>query len=79
MLVPVSQCQQKKIQGYLLTIGSDKWRFERGEFVKQVDRFNCRPIACTKILEMFKLVTEYEVKIVCHTNALWTLVTNEWK
>jgi hypothetical protein len=28
---------------------------------------------------MFKSVTEYEVKIVYHTNALRTLVTNEWK
>jgi hypothetical protein len=63
----------------LLTFGSDKWRFKRGEFFKQVNSFNCGPIACTKILEMFKLVTEYEVKIVYNTNALRMLVTNEWK
>jgi hypothetical protein len=77
-LVPLRHHQQKNaIQGYSLTFGSDKWRFERGEFVKQVDSFNCGPIVCTKILEMFKLVTEYEVKIAYHMNALRTLVTNE--
>ena len=79
MLVQLNRCQQKKIQGYLLTFGLDEWRFERGEFVKQVDSFNCGPIVCTKILERFKLVTEYKVKIAYHTNALWMLVTNEWK
>ena len=78
-LVPLCHCQRKNIQGYWLMFGSDKWRFERGEFVKQVDSFNCVLIACTKILETFKLVTEYEVKIAYHTNALRTLVTNEWK
>lgn len=79
-LVPLRHRQRKNaIQGYSLTFGSDNWRFEKGEFVKQVDSFNCGPIACTKILEMFKLVTEYEVKIAYHTNALRTLVTNEWK
>ena len=79
MLVPFSLHQWKSIQRYSLAFGLDKWRFERGDFVKQVDSFNCGPIACTKILEMFKLATEYEVKIAYHMNALRTLMMNKWK
>ena len=52
---------------------------KKGEFVKQDNSFSCKPIACEKILEMFKLLTEYKVKLVYHANALRMLVTNEWK
>ncbi len=44
------------IEGYNLTVGSKEWRFKRGHFVKQTDPFNCDPIACTKIMEMFHLI-----------------------
>ena len=52
------------IEGYRLTLGiEDYWRFERGHFIKQLDSFNCGPIACVKILEMFHLTTKYEVNL----------------
>ncbi len=51
------------IEGYKLTVGIHEWRFKRGHFIKQVDPFNCGPIACTKTLEMFHLTSAYEVKL----------------
>ena len=56
------------IEGYQLTLGiheHDEGRFERGHFIKQLDLdpFNCGPIACTKILEMLHLTSDYEVKL----------------
>jgi hypothetical protein len=50
------------IEGYGLYVGNHWRRFERGHFVKQVDPFNCGPIACAKILEMFCLTSAYDVK-----------------
>jgi hypothetical protein len=47
----------------------DEWRFERGHFIKQLDTFNCSPIACMKILEMFHLTSDYEVKLACAINS----------
>jgi len=45
------------IEGYTLTISNvEEWRFERVHFIKQLDTFNCGPIACMKILEMFHLI-----------------------
>jgi hypothetical protein len=69
-LITSRQGQQRKIQGYSLLFDVDEGRFERGNFIKQFDKINCGPIVCTKILEMFTLVTEYKVKLAYHTNAL---------
>ncbi len=47
-----SRHPQKAINGYLLFLGLEEWRLARGEFIKQVDTFNCGPIACMKIHEI---------------------------
>ncbi len=68
------------IKGYRLTIGiEDYWRFERGHFIKQLDSFNCGPIACLKILEMFLLTTDYEVNLAYCTNSIRNMVVDEWR
>ncbi len=66
------------IEGYKLTVGIHEWRFERGHFVKQRDPFNCSPIACTKIMEMFHLISAYEVKLAYAMNGICKLVTEHW-
>ena len=65
------------IEGYRLTLGiEDSWRFERGHFIKQLDTFNCGPIACMKILEMFHLTSEYEVNLAYRTNSIRDMVAD---
>ncbi len=66
------------IEGYKLMVGIHEWRFERGHFVKQTDPFNCGPIACTKIMEMFHLISAYEVKLVHAMNGIRKLVLEHW-
>jgi hypothetical protein len=58
-----SRHSQKAIHGYSLFLGLEEWRLERGDFIKQVDTFNCGPIACMKILEINNLTTLYEVNL----------------
>ncbi len=68
------------IEGYTLTISNvEEWRFERGHFIKQLDTFNCSPIACMKILEKFHLTSDNEVKLAYATNSIQDLVADEWK
>jgi hypothetical protein len=43
-----------------------------------MDPFNCGPIACTKILEMFHLISAYEVKLAYAVNGIRKLVTEHW-
>jgi hypothetical protein len=66
------------IKGYILTVGIHEWRFERGHFVKQTDPVNCGPIACTKIIDMFHLISAYEVKLAYAVNGIRKLVTEHW-
>jgi hypothetical protein len=56
----------------------EEWRLERGEFIKQVDTFNCGLIACMMILEIYKLTASYEVNLAYNTNSIWSFVISEW-
>jgi hypothetical protein len=79
MKVGGSRHARMSIKGYKLMVGIHEWRFERGHFIKQVDPFNCGPIACTKILEMFHLISAYEVKLAYDKNGICNLVTEHWR
>jgi hypothetical protein len=74
-----SRRPQKAIHGYLLLFGLEEWRLVRGNFVKQVDTFNCGPNACLKILEIYNLTTLYEVNLACNTCSIQRFVINEWQ
>ncbi len=78
-IVGRSRRPQKAIHGYPLLFGLEEWRLVRGNFVKQVDTFNCGPIACLKILEIYNLTTLYEVNLEYKTNFIWRIVINEWQ
>ncbi len=73
-----SRHSQKAIHGYSLFLGLEEWRLDRGDFIKQVDTFNCGPIACMKILEIYNLTTSYEVNLTCNSNSILSFVINEW-
>ncbi len=75
-----SRHEKMSIEGYTLTLGiHDEWRFERGHFIKQLDTFNCGPITCMKILEMFHPTSDYEVNLAYRTNSIQHMVAAEWK
>jgi hypothetical protein len=76
-----SRHAKMSIEGYRLTLGihQHSWRFERGHFIKQLDSFNCGPIACMKILEMFNLTSDYEVNLAYRTNSICDMVAAEWR
>ncbi len=78
MKVGGSRHLKMSIEGYKLTVGIHEWRFERGHFVKQMDPFNCGPIACTNIMKMFHLISAYEVKLVYAVNGICKLVMEHW-
>jgi hypothetical protein len=40
--------------------------------------FNCGPIACMKILEIYNLTTLYEVNLAYNTNSIQSFVISEW-
>jgi hypothetical protein len=78
MMLGTSRHQRLSIEGYKLTVENTEWRYVRGNFIKQVDSFNCGPIACAKILEMFHLVSDYEVKLAYATNSIRNLAVEHW-
>jgi hypothetical protein len=78
MKVGRSRHPKMSIEGYKLTMGIHEWRFERGHFVKQTYPFNCSPIACTKIMEMFHLISAYEVELAYAMTGIRKLVMEHW-
>jgi len=68
-------------KAYKLTFdeSQQEWQLEKGHFVKQLDGYECGPIACTKMLEIFGLVTEFEVNLAYAVGNIRSMVTNHWK
>ncbi len=69
----------KCVMGYTLTLDYVKWRLERGNLVQQTDGFNCRPIACLKILELFSWVTTQDDRLAYSTNSIRHMVVEQWQ
>ncbi len=73
-----SRHPQKAIHACSLFLGLEERRLERGDFIKQVDTFNCGPIACMKILDIYNLTTLYKVNLAYNTNSIRSFVISEW-
>jgi hypothetical protein len=77
------RCHQEAVrlsQGYMLSFDvSQQWKLEQELFLRQVEGYNCGPIACTKILEIFGLVTEFEIHNAYGLGTIRNLVTEQWK
>jgi hypothetical protein len=48
-------------------------------FLRQVEGYNCGPIACAKILEILGLVPEIQIHNVYGLGTIRNLVTEQWK
>jgi len=74
---------RKSIEGYKIdfsgSYGSSAWRYERGHFIHQVDGFNCGPIACVKILEIFGLATRDDLWLGYQMGRLREVVKQYWE
>ena len=53
LILPGHRRGKDVVNGFDLVINSEKWRLIRGNFIVQSDGFNCGPIACLKVMELF--------------------------
>jgi len=73
------------INGYSITFpmqqasDSGKWRLERGQFIHQTDGFNCGPIACLKLMDLFDKISLPYPHTFYETTNIQKVVMNEWK
>ena len=72
-------CRGKDVvNGFDLVINSVKWRLIRGNFIIQSDGFNCGPIACWKVMELFSRLDESDAAD-CYAKAcIRYVVFEEW-
>lgn len=66
------------IEGYTFEVADAVWKFKRGNFIAQIDGFNCGPIACVKILEMFGLATRSDLILAYDMGQLRHVVKHFW-
>jgi hypothetical protein len=76
---PRTRNKSTEVVGYSITLDNQEWRLERGSFVAQTDGYNCGPIACLKILEMYSLVSVQQVELADSINSMRKLVIDNWK
>jgi hypothetical protein len=68
-----------QVLGYSIMLDHEEWRLERGGFVAQTDGYNCGPIACLKILEMYSLVSVLDIEVAYSLNGLRRLAMDKWR
>lgn len=68
----------KQVSSYSLDINSCKWRLDRGHFIQQTDGFNCGPIACLKIMELYHQISIDDVQLAYSTNSSRRMVIDKW-
>jgi len=75
------------INGYSITFpmkhasdsGTGNWRLERGQFIHQTDGFNCGPIACLKLMDLFDKISLPYPQAFYETTNIRKVVMDEWK
>ena len=79
VLVKRGRLPKMSIEGYTFDIGNDSWKYVRGNFIRQVDGFNCGPIACVKILEIFRLASKTDLVDAYDMGNLRQVVAKYWR
>ena len=73
------ECKPDGMGAFYLTFEYSKmWRLVRGEFMKQLDGCNCGPLACSKVIELFGIVSVAEIKKAYDFNGLRRMVVDTW-
>jgi hypothetical protein len=73
------------VNGYSITFpnqfasDSENWRLERGQFIHQTDGFNCGPITCLKMMDLFNKISFPYPQAFYETTNIRKVVMNEWK
>ncbi len=66
------------VNGYTIIINGVKWRLIRGTFIVQSDGFNCGPIACLKVMQLFSHI-DTATAVDCYGKArIRKVVFEEW-
>ena len=67
------------VNGYDLIINSVKWRLIRGTFIVQTDGFNCGPIACLKVMELYSRLDQSSAADSYAKARIRYVVCEEWE
>ena len=76
---PARTRQTPSAEGFEVQFDNETWRLWRGSFVQQVDGFNCGPIACMKVLELFLLLDERDVRSAYSSHRIRQVVMQHWQ
>ena len=78
-IVPGHRRGKEMVNGLTIIIERVKWRVIRGEFLTQTDGYNCGPIACLKLMEIFQRI-DLESSQKCYEKGrIRAVVLDEWK
>jgi hypothetical protein len=78
LIIPGYRRGKDVANGYTRIINGVKWRLIRGTFIVQTDGFNCGPIACLKVMELFSHIDRARA-VDCYKKArIRKVVFEEW-
>jgi hypothetical protein len=79
LIVPGHRRGKEIANGLIIIIERVTWRVIRGDFVTQTDGFNCGPIACLKVMELFQQI-DLESSQKCYEKGrIRAVILDEWE
>jgi hypothetical protein len=78
-IVPGHRRGKEMVNGLIIIFEQVTWRVIRGDFLTQTDGFNCGPIACLNVMELFQRI-DLESSQKCYEKGrIRAVVLDEWE
>ena len=79
LIIPGHRRGKEVVNGMTLVINRVKWRVVRGVFLVQNDSFNCGPIACVKLMELYQRIDLVSSEKCYGSGRIRSVVVDEWE
>ncbi len=76
-IIPGHRRGKEMVNGVAIIIDWVKWRLIGGDFVVQTDGFNCGPIACLKLMELFHRIDLQISRKCCEKGRIRAVIVDE--
>jgi len=78
VIIPGHRRGKEMVNGLTIVFEQVEWRVIRGDFLHQTDGFNCGPIACLKVMELFQRIDLKSSHKCYEKGRIRAFVLDEW-
>ena len=78
-IIPGHRRGKEMVNGITIIINRVKWRVVRGDFLVQNDSYNCGPLACLKLMELYHCIDLATSEKCYERGRIRSVIVDEWE